>query len=62
MKLILYFADGFAWQYTGQRSFMPGFWDQQRPLRTLLGYSSTVMPAIVSGRPPRRRHLDRDQP
>ena len=53
MKLILYFADGFAWQYTGQRSFMPGFWDQRRPLRTLLGYSSTVMPAIVSGRPPR---------
>ena len=53
MKLILYFADGFAWQYTGQRSFMPGFWNQRRPLRTLLGYSSTVMPAIVSGRPPR---------
>ncbi len=53
MKLILYFADGFAWQYTGQRSFMPSFWDQRRPLRTLLGYSSTVMPAIVSGSPPR---------
>jgi hypothetical protein len=53
MKLILYFADGFAWQYAGQRSFMPGFWDQRRPLRTLLGYSSTVMPAIVSGHLPR---------
>ncbi len=53
MKLILYFADGFAWQYTGQRDFMPGFWDQRRPLRTLLGYSSTVMPAIVSGHLPR---------
>ena len=59
MKLILYFADGFAWQYTGQRSFMPGFWDQRRPLRTLLGYSSTVMPAIVSGPATSRdRHLD----
>jgi hypothetical protein len=53
MKLILYFADGFAWQYVGQRSFMPGFWDARRPLRTLLGYSSTVMPAIVTGHLPR---------
>ncbi len=53
MKLILYFADGFAWQYAGQRSFMPDFWDARRPLRTLLGYSSTVMPAIVTGQLPR---------
>jgi hypothetical protein len=53
MKLILYFADGFAWQYVEQRTFMPEFWDKRRPLRTLLGYSSTIMPAIVTGSPPR---------
>ncbi len=52
MKLVLYFADGFAWQYTEEQAFMEDFWDQRRPLETLLGYSSTVMPAIVSGRKP----------
>lgn len=52
MKLILYFADGFAWHYLGRRPFMDDFWLHRRPLETLLGYSSTIMPAIVSGRPP----------
>jgi len=52
MKLILYFADGFAWHYLQQRPFMDDFWRHRRPLETLLGYSSTIMPAIVSGSPP----------
>src|SRR4051794_37816084 len=52
MKLIMYFADGFAWQYLGERPFMEQFWHHRRPLETLLGYSSTIMPAIVTGRPP----------
>lgn len=53
IKLILYFADGFAWQYVEDQPFMEDFWLQRRPLETLLGYSSTIMPAIVTGRPPR---------
>ncbi len=53
IKLILYFADGFAWQYVEDRPFMEDFWGERRPLETLLGYSSTIMPAIVSGRTPR---------
>ena len=53
MKLILYFADGFAWQYVEDQPFMDDFWTQRRPLETLLGYSSTIMPAIVTGKKPR---------
>jgi hypothetical protein len=52
IKLILYFADGFAWQYVQERPFMEDFWHKRRPLETLLGYSSTIMPAIVTGRKP----------
>ena len=53
LKLILYFADGFAWQYVEKRPFMSDFWRHRRRLETLLGYSSTIMPAIVTGCPPR---------
>jgi Type I phosphodiesterase / nucleotide pyrophosphatase len=53
LKLILYFADGFAWQYVEERPFMEGSWDRRMPLTTLLGYSSTVMPSILTGRWPR---------
>ena len=52
-KLLLYFADAFSWQYTIDRPFMGGFWDRQQPLVTLLGYSSTVMPSILTGKLPR---------
>jgi hypothetical protein len=52
-KLILYFADGFSWQYLAERPFMNGFWDDQQPLETLLGYSSTVIPSILTGKWPR---------
>lgn len=53
MKLVLYFADGFAWQYTGERPFMEDAWDRRMPLATLLGYSSTVIPSILTGKWPR---------
>jgi len=53
MKLLLYFSDAFAWQYLEQRPFMEDFWRDRVPLHTILGYSSTVIPAIESGKPPR---------
>ena len=52
MKLILYFADGFSWQYIEDRPFMEQFWRDRRPLRTLVGYSSTIIPSILTGRYP----------
>ncbi len=52
MKLILYFSDGFSWQYVEERGFLEGFWTRRTPLRTLLGYSSTIMPSILTGRFP----------
>jgi hypothetical protein len=54
MKLILYFSDAFAWQYLRETEFMPGFWDERRPLETVLGYSSTILPCLVTGQPPQR--------
>lgn len=53
MKLVLYFADAFSWEYVRKRPFMEDFWAQRRPLESVLGYSSTVMPVILTGRPPR---------
>lgn len=52
-KLILYFSDGFAWDYVRDLGFMPGFWNQQTKLKTLLGYSSSIVPSLISGRLPR---------
>src|SRR5690348_14630290 len=54
MKLLLYFSDAFAWQYLQETEFMPGFWDERRPLETVLGYSSTILPCLVTGEPPQR--------
>jgi hypothetical protein len=54
MKLILYFSDAFAWSYIEQSEFMPDFWAERRPLETVLGYSSTILPCLVSGEPPAR--------
>jgi hypothetical protein len=53
LKVLLYFADGFAWQYWREADFMSDFWPAHRPLETLLGYSSTVMPSMLSGKYPR---------
>jgi hypothetical protein len=52
MKVILYFADAFAWRYVQERDWMEGWWDERRPLTTILGYSSTILPCLVSGRMP----------
>jgi hypothetical protein len=54
MKLVLYFSDAFAWSYVEQIDFMPDFWAERRPLETVLGYSSTILPCLVSGEPPQR--------
>jgi hypothetical protein len=51
---VLYFADAFAWDYLSQTNFMPEFWTERRPLETVLGYSSTILPCLVSGEPPAR--------
>jgi hypothetical protein len=51
---VLYFADAFAWDYLSQTDFMPEFWTERRPLETVLGYSSTILPCLVSGEPPAR--------
>jgi hypothetical protein len=53
VKTILYFADGFSWQYLEERPFLDGSWNDRRSLDTLLGYSSTIMPAILTGGWPR---------
>jgi predicted AlkP superfamily pyrophosphatase or phosphodiesterase len=52
VKLLLYFADAFAWQYLESEPFMPDFWDVQRPLHTIPGYSSSVIPCLLTGKPP----------
>jgi hypothetical protein len=54
MKLVLYFSDAFAWRYLSEHPFMPGFWPERRPLETVLGYSSTILPCLVTGQPPQR--------
>ena len=54
MKLILYFSDAFGWQYVERTPFMQDFWTERRPLETVLGYSSTILPCLVSGEPPQR--------
>ncbi|GAA1041752.1 hypothetical protein GCM10009557_66190 [Virgisporangium ochraceum] len=54
MKLVLYFADAFAWRYLQETEFMPGYWPERRPLTTVLGYSSTILPCLVTGQPPQR--------
>jgi hypothetical protein len=54
MKLILYFSDAFAWRYVEETGFMADFWAERRRLETVLGYSSTILPCLVSGEPPQR--------
>ena len=52
MKVILYFSDAFAWRYVEDGHWMPEWWDERRPLTTILGFSSTILPCLVSGRMP----------
>jgi hypothetical protein len=53
VKLLLYFADAFAWQYLDETDYMATFWDERSPLETVLGYSSTILPVLITGRTPR---------
>ena len=53
MKLLLYFADGFGWQPFEATGFLPGDWVATRPLQSVLGYSSTIIPCLLTGRYPR---------
>jgi len=46
MKLVLYFADAFAWKYVEDTDYMADFFDERRPLETVLGYSSTILPVL----------------
>jgi hypothetical protein len=67
MKVILYFADAFGWRYVERTGFMSDFWTERRPLETVLGYSSTILPCLVSGEPPQRtgiwtEYYRRDRP
>jgi predicted AlkP superfamily pyrophosphatase or phosphodiesterase len=54
VKVILYFSDAFAWNYLESTDFMPDFWTERRPLETVLGYSSTILPCLISGQSPQR--------
>lgn len=54
MKVLLYFVDGFAWNYIsdGTSSFTSDDWICARPLDTVLGYSSSIVPVLISGKSP----------
>lgn len=54
MKAIFYFVDGFGWTYLDDRTnrFQPNDWPIARPLQTLLGYSSSIVPVLLSGKLP----------
>lgn len=54
MKTLFYFVDGFSWNYLGDRSnrFTSTDWPQARPLQTVLGYSSSIVPVLLSGKLP----------
>ena len=49
---LIFFVDAFGFDYLAQRVFLPGFWDAELPLETLLGYSSSIVPALWSGQRP----------
>lgn len=54
MKALFYFVDGFAWDYLDDRAerFTTTDWPQARPLETVLGYSSSIVPVLISGKLP----------
>jgi hypothetical protein len=51
--VIAVFVDAFGWKILGRHDFLPDLLPVRRPLRTVLGYSSTCIPTILTGRPPR---------
>jgi hypothetical protein len=54
VKALFYFVDGFAWDYLNARAghFTATDWLQARPLETVLGYSSSIVPVLISGKLP----------
>jgi predicted AlkP superfamily pyrophosphatase or phosphodiesterase len=46
---LILFVDAFSFDYLAERPFMPGFWQAELPLETLIGYSSSIVPALWSG-------------
>jgi Type I phosphodiesterase / nucleotide pyrophosphatase len=53
MKAVFYFVDGFGWRYLADRGTLGDRdWRQARPLETVLGYSSSIVPVLISGRSP----------
>lgn len=52
------FIDGFGWEILKQQSFLDDVLTVKRPLGTVLGYSSTCVPTILTGKLPREHgHL-----
>jgi hypothetical protein len=49
---LILFVDAFAFDYLAKRPLLPGFWQEMLPLETLLGYSSSLVPSLWSGRLP----------
>lgn len=46
---LIVFVDALAFDYLEKRPFLPGFWNAELPLETLIGYSSSIVPSIWSG-------------
>jgi hypothetical protein len=59
MKALFYFVDGFAWSYISNDTsrFPAADWPMIRPLRTVLGYSSSIVPVLLSGKLPAQSGL-----
>ncbi len=46
---LIVFVDAFAFDYLAERPFLPGFWQAELALESLIGYSSGIVPALWSG-------------
>lgn len=49
---IFVLIDALGWELIRERSFLPRFLGHQQPLRTMLGYSSGIIPAMLTGSDP----------
>jgi predicted AlkP superfamily pyrophosphatase or phosphodiesterase len=48
-KLLIFFLDGFGYNYLNKITFLNDICEQKSPLSTLLSYSSGILPSIWSG-------------
>ena len=53
MKAVFVLVDAMGWAYLKDRSFLPEILTYRAEVRTVLGFSSGAIPAILSGRLPR---------